>query len=605
MNQNIIVIYAEILLVLGIITIFSFNKFSTTFLKCCWIVLLIVPVLFFYFIIFSYTDNIPFKDDYSLLESIYQMKYSDSFSEWSKAFFRQVNQHRFGFERGVMWIIYKIFGYENIKAQIILGNSFLVGILYFLYKIFKNLNLPLAYFTPLPLLLFNLTYFENATWGIAAIQNTPIIFFAILTVHYLVIQHKYSFYLAILFATITLFTSGNGIAIWLVGILILFIQNQWKNLALWVLILISLFTFYFMYNYEIIASDRTNLLKHPFLNIQYILAFWGNVFFQNIPHPDYGHRYWDIFICILTGVLLLIIILGVGWNIFNERLRKVVSYNLLMLLGGMSFLACTGLMLVLSRPLEVNVLFGGEILSRRYMLFGAIFLCLGYLGFLHLTKKQKPLQKIGLILFIPIGLFLNLSSYYTSLSDVNKQQQELRLDGYYWKNHQMLLSFGEKYGEKMGYNHPTYLIDLINKLDTSGIFKLSQTESLPLVTLMKNSNAVTSKIFTGSFDTTLSRGITIGRESKDRILLKGIKKIKNQNIKFFVLKSQKNIFLIPAIPKTNSILKCITTQSLNGAEFIYETWKAKFPSDNYEIWVIEENNQHKSEPLFCQKTIQL
>ena len=602
MIQNSFLIYAEILFVLGIITIFIFTKSQNKTFQFVCIALITLPILFFYLTIFSFTDNIPFKDDYSLLESIYQMKYSDSFFEWSKAFLKQVNQHRFGFERGVMWIIYKFFGNENIKAQIILGNSFLIGIIFFLYKIFKNLKLSLAYFTPLPLLVFNLTYYENATWGIAAIQNTPIIFFAILTVHYLVIQHKYSFYLAILFATITLFTSGNGIAIWLVGILILFIQNHWKNLGLWVLIMISLFAFYFMYDYEIISSDRTNLFKHPLLNIQYILAFWGNVFFQNIPHPDYGHRYWDILFCILTGIFLLIIILVICWSIFNERLQKV-SYNSLMLFGGMSFLACTGLMLVLSRPLEINVIFGGEILSRRYMLFGAIFLCLGYLGFLHLTKKKNSLQKIGLILFIPIGLFLNLSSYYTSLADVSKQQQELRLDGYYWKNHQMLLSFGEKYGEKMGYNHPTYMIDLINKLDTSGIYSLSQKEIIPLATLMKNSNVVAAKIFEGTIDTTLSRGITIGRESKDRILLQGIKKLKNQNIKYFVLKSQKNIFLIPAIPKTNSVFKCIAKQSLNSDEFLYETWKAKFPSDNYEIWVIEENSQHKFKPLFCQKIL--
>lgn len=368
--------------------------------------------------------------------------------------------------------------------------------------------------------------------------------------------------------------------------------------------MIALFTFYFIYDYEMISSDRTNLFKHPFLNIQYILAFLGNVFFQNIPHPDNGHRYWDILFCILTGIFLLIIILGICWSIFNEKI-KTVSYNSLMLFGGMAFLACTGLMLVLSRPVEINVLFGGEILSRRYMLFGAVFLCLGYLGFLQLTKKKKTFQNLGLILFIPIGLFLNLSSYYTSLSDISKQQQELRLDGYYWKNHQMLLSFGEKYGEKMGYNHPTYMINLIKNLDSSGIYILSQKEITPFITLMKNSNANASKLFEGRIDTTLSRGITIGRESKERILLTGVKKSKKQDIKYFVLKSHKNIFLIPAVAKTNSVIECISTQSLNSKEFNYETWKAKFPSDIYEIWLIEKGNLNNLIPLYCKKTIQL
>jgi hypothetical protein len=239
------------------------------------------------------------------------------------------------------------------------------------------------------------------------------------------------------------------------------------------------------------------------------------------------------------------------------------------------------------------------------MLFGAVFLCLGYLGFLDLSKQHKTFQKLSLICFIPIGLFLNISSYYTSLSDVYKQQQELKLDGYYWKNHQMLLSLGEKYGEKIGYNHPTYMIDLINRLDSSGIYRLSQTESLPLVNLIKNSNTINSKIFDGKIETTILIGVTIGREYKERILLKGMANSKNQNIKYFALKSPTNIFIMPATPQNNSFQDIFFKQTLFGVEFNYETWKAKFPTGDYEIWVIERDNQYNLIPLFCQKKIQI
>jgi hypothetical protein len=604
MTPNLLLYYSEILLILSLITIFSINKISNNIPRYSSYALIGLPIIFFFYIIFSYTDNVPFKDDYSLLESIYNMEFATSFSEWNKAFFKQVNQHRFGFERSIMWLIYKLLGTENIKVQIIIGNSFLLGILYLLLKIFKNFNLSIIYFTPLPLLIFNLTYFENATWGIAAIQNTPIIFFAFLTVHFLSLNHKNSFYLAILFATITLFTSGNGLAIWFVGILLLGIQNRWKKLGLWVFVMICLFTFYFLYDYEIIPSEKANLLKHPFLNLQYILAFWGNVFYQNISHPDLGHRYLDIILCILNGLFLTAIMGLLIWEIAKNRFQNL-SYITLTLIGGMAFLACTGLMLVLSRPLEIKIIYGGEILSRRYMLFGAVFLCLGYLGFLFLTQKTKLLQKFGLICFIIISFSLNISSNYTSLSDVYKQYQELKLDGYYWKNHQMLLSFGEKYGEKIGYNHPTYMINLINKLESSGIYQLSQSEILPLIKLIRNSNAINSKIFDGKIDTTIAVGNTIAREKKVRISFNGLKYSKKQSLSFIVLKSQKNIFIIPAISKTNSLKDCISTQSFNGSKFYYDTWKAKFPSDIYEIWVIEEDGQNNFIPLFCNKTIQL
>ena len=509
------VIYAEIILALGIATIYSFNKVSTRKYNYLWLAFMILPLLFFYYIIFSHTDNIPFKDDYSLLESIYKMDSSTTFSEWSKSFFSQVNQHRFGFERIVMWIIYKILGNENIKAQIIIGNSFLLGILYIFIRIFRNLNISYAYFTPLPLILFNLTYFENATWGIAAIQNTPIIFFALLTVHFLSLQSKQSFYWAILFATLSLFTSGNGLGIWVVGIVVLVLQKRWKNLVAWGLIMIFLFVFYFLYDYEIISSDRTNLIRHPFINVQYILAFWGNVFFQNIPHPYSPTRYLDITLCILAGLFISGIMAALCWKIFKEHFQNL-SYNTLILVGGLFFLACTGLMLVLSRPAEIKIINGGEFLSRRYMLFGAVFLCLGYLAYLYLSKERKIIRQLGLICFIPIGIFLNINSYYTSLSDVYRQQQELRLDGFYWKNHKMLLSFGEKYGEKIGYNHPTYMINLISKLDSSGIYKLSQKEILPLVNLVKNAESTSAKVFEGEIDTLMSIGSTIAQENKER-----------------------------------------------------------------------------------------
>jgi len=563
----------------------------------------VLPVSFFYYIIFTYSDDIPFKDDYDLLESIYQMEFSSSFSELSKSFFKQVNQHRFGFERMVMWFIYKVSGHENIKAQIVIGNSFLLGILYLFIRIFKNLNLNFIYFTPIPLILFNLTYFENAIWGVAAIQNTPIIFFALLTIHFLTLLKNRAFGWSIFFAVITLFISGNGIAIWLVGILILIIQNRWKNLLIWGFIMIAMLLFYFTYDYEFIPSDRINLLKHPFLNIQFVLAFWGNVFFLNIPHHS-PHFYWDIFLCIICGLFLLTIILSLFWRIFENRFQKISS-NTLFLVGAISFLACTGLMLVFSRPTEAKILFGGQFLSRRYMLFGCSFLCLGYLAYLHLTTKRKLIQKLGLGCFLPIGLLLNLVSYYTSLSDVYKHQKELNLDGYYWKNHQMLLSFGEKYGEKIGWNHPTYMVNLIKNLDSSGIYRFSQEEALPLVKLIKNTQAVSALRFDGKIDTTLSMASTIANENKVRILFKGLKKSKNQNIEYFALKSKKNVFLLPTVPVIESVKNCLLTQSLIGLEFNYETWQAKFPPDLYEIWVIEKVGRDKIKALFCQKTLQL
>lgn len=69
----------------------------------------------------------------------------------------------------------------------------------------------------------------------------------------------------------------------------------------------------------------------------------------------------------------------------------------------------------------------------------------------------------------------------------------------------------------------------------------------------------------------LSIASTIAQENKVRILFKGIKKSNEQNIEYFALKSPKNVFLLPAIPKTNAVKNCFLTQSFIGLEFNYET----------------------------------
>ena len=590
------IFYVEALIFFFVfILIVSNVHFFQYFSKFFYFGLITLPILFFFYNITVSTENIPFKDDYVLLDSIFQMKIASSFSAWLQAFLKQVNQHRFGFERVMMWLIYQVFGSENIKVQIIIGDLFLLGILYFLLKFFRQLNISWLYFIPITLLLFNYSYFENAIWGIAAIQNTPIIFFALLSIYLLSLQTHKTFYFAILVAITTMFTSGNGLGVWLVGILLLATQLRWKELGIWFIVAFAVVLFYFQYNYEVIPSDRSNLFKHPLSNIWFVLAFLGNAFFANIPHPFKIYCYPDIILCILTGVFLVFIMFRLCWKLWMVRFEKY-SPNIWFLLAGMSFLALTGLMLVFSRPVEIKIYNGGELLSRRYMIFGAVFLCLGYLGYLNLFQKNRNLLKLAIIIFIPLSLGLNIYSYYTSIPDVYRQQEELKLDGYYHKKYQMLLSFGEKYREKMGYNHPTYMINLVNHLDSSDIYKLSQKDIIPVVDLIKKGNRNTSEKFQGSVDTTRSKALTIARESKDRILFKV--KSAGKSMVYFGLKSQEDVFLLPAVPTPNDFKKCVLNQSYYDFEFSYEIWQAKFPTDNYEFWVIEKDEMGKLKAVY-------
>lgn len=597
------VIYAEIIVLLSILSlIFKYKKKSIGKSTIQYLIIYL-PILFFFCIIYTHTDNIPFQDDWVLLDSLYQIKVASSFSEFCKAFFLQVNQHRFGFERIVFIVIDKVFGNENIKAQIILGDCFLLGIAFLLFHFFKKLNLSIIYFTPIPLLLFNLTYFENANWGIAAIQNTPIIFFSFLTVYLLSKPFSIPFYFAIATATLTMFTSGNGLSIWPIGLTILVLQNRKKELLIWSSFAIFLIIFYFYFDYTIIQSDRSFLIKHPLLNILFLLTFFGNVFFQNIPHPYVIPIYGDIVACILLGCFLFAIIIGVLWKLFQEMKEKPKPQTL-QLFGWLGFLAITGLMLMLSRPLEIKTYHGGEFLSRRYMIFGAAFACVGYLSYLYLIQQKTQKLNWGFHTFLVMGVFININSYYKSIPSIYRQQQELRLDGHFWKKDTMLLSFGEKYKEKFGYNHPTYQINIIKNVDSLGIYKLSDKEINPIFTILKNSSTHKSELFEGTIDTVMSIGTTISLEKRPRVSFVGVNSQNNQVVKYIGLKSATNSFIFPVISIPNNIQGCLMTQSYYSSKFYYDIWQGKIPSEKYEIWLIsEESNSYKAK--FSNKIIQL
>ncbi len=110
----------------------------------------------------------------------------------------------------------------------------MLGILYLFFLAFKKEKVSWHYFIPVPYILFNLVYFENAIWGIAAIQNTPLLFFAMLTAYFIGKPDKRSWIFAVLAAIVTMFISGSGMLTWIIGGVILLFQKRYKLLAQWI-----------------------------------------------------------------------------------------------------------------------------------------------------------------------------------------------------------------------------------------------------------------------------------------------------------------------------------------------------------------------------------
>lgn len=579
--------YAIVLLLLIVLIIGGviFARKDSLFIRVAAIVIGALPLLYFFSFLFIHIVDVPFSDDYNLLDSFIRLLNANGWQETTSVLFEQVNQHRFAFERTVMLFLYSLSGDFSVKTHIIVGNLSLIGITWLFYQFFKTKSFPLYYFIPIPLTIFSLVFYENATWSIAALQNTPILFFALLT-SYLVAKPN-RFLLAILCAVVTTFISGNGISIWIVGSIILLLQEKNRRLLTWIIIASGILCFYFLYDYHFYKSEGASILSAPIANFIAISAFWGNIFYGDYSHLATRTVYPDVLLCVINGIALLIIaLISLLKNAVDHRANRQPENWII--IGAMLFVLATGCMLIISRPSDWNVIRGGDVFSRRYMIFGMVIALAGYLALLDLLAKQTSLTKLIALSTSILAVVGNLTTYYFFGPKVINAQQELALDTFYIKHHGTLLSVGEVYGEKPFWNHPTTFLNLVKRADSLALFSHpspSLYESL-LNQVPRNVEGATNlRLWTEEEPV----GKLTGGSTSKKILMLEYNKAINPAVKYFVFKSKEHEFVVPAI------LQNIPVHSPNDLfkqAYRYGFRVEKFPANTYEVFMATKTDNN-------------
>jgi len=576
-------LYYSVVLCLSIFfAITFFVKALRPIQKYVGFILLLVPLSYFYWIIDIHILNVPFTDDYDLLESILNITSDISFLDKIKVLFSQINQHRFAYERIVMWLILIINGAESIQLQIVVGNLFLLGILFLFFQILKREGISWYFIIPISFMLFNLVYYENANWGIAAIQNTSLIFFAFLSAYALGTASKKSWYWAIAAAIIASFTSGSGLLTWFIGIAILVVQQRYRNLAVWICTATGIFLFYFLFDYHIIDSAAESPLKHPIYNLSFLLAFWGNVLYLDKPHPIISGNYYDVAACVALGFFIGIVF--IGWIIKTFKNFKV-SKSAAFISGAFMFSMGTGAMLVLSRPIAFYVTYGGELLSRRYMIFGAVLVITAYMALIIVLKHSK---KIGVFVGVSamlLAIALNFFSYFTSIAQLRRQHDTLSLDPHYWRHYGMMMSFGDRFGEKLFWNHPTRMTNLIRNLESSGIYKLPET-NFPVISSQVKQDTVQAKIGKFYFSNELKYNYWLSKESNFIQLHYSTLVDPDFQPSYFQLRSTAHLFILPAFPSPNTLNDFLSKKTYYSNRYDFSFFANKFVPGSYEVWIV-------------------
>ncbi len=245
-----------------------------------------IPILLYFTWVSLFSVNVPQLDDFdAILTSVKKLHEAGSLSETTNILLGFHNEHRIAYTRGIAWLVSILSGGPvDLRILIILGNLALLGIGWLLYKSFRRTGLYGIYFLPIPFLLFQMQFFENTFFAMAALQNLSVWCWAGWALWLLVLSDTsgrrqwWYFNGALGLALLTTFTSGNGIGVWLAGAAIFLLRGSWSKLAAWLSASYLTAHLYFRHSPIILFDGSANLSEIFQSGFGYIGAFIGTGF---------------------------------------------------------------------------------------------------------------------------------------------------------------------------------------------------------------------------------------------------------------------------------------------------------------------------------------
>lgn len=233
-----------------------------------WAVVL-VPVVVFALVWQYYAVNVPKWDDHALRAYLYFSDQETTLSGKIYQLFKQHNEHRIVYDRLVAALDYRLFGKMSHVHLMVVGNLSLVGLLAVFGAVLLRAGKSPIYVLPVALLLFNLSHWENMFWGMAALQNFSVVLWVVLTIYLLSYTNHWG--LALVAAVLATLTSGNGLLVWPIGLILLLLRTPTANrerrekiadrpkllLLTWVVVAATVITLYFI-GFEKPAGNPAN-----------------------------------------------------------------------------------------------------------------------------------------------------------------------------------------------------------------------------------------------------------------------------------------------------------------------------------------------------------
>jgi hypothetical protein len=356
-----------------------------------------LPTVLFYGTLFRHLVNLPFMDDYDILQFLNQIAQVRSAAAKLALFLAwQHNVYKLFFVDGLSWAQFAVLGHVNFAQLCVLGDSAVLVLAFILWSMFlpgqRDLARRLALFVPVSWLLFQMVYWETLNWTLGALQNLWVIVFSLGAILCVLRPTRKAYIGALVLYALAIAASGNGFFVLPVGLLTLAKRRQYTR-AGGLLALTALGVAAYAYHYDFISLQEQpggsafSGLRH--WRPDYPIAFVGNAgilashpaivalrrFVPGISIPPDGSAgalisepAINLATCLALGTFLLALFGWLMWRGYPRR-NPWVSSSVLFLL-----LTAAG---VAGLRSGIGV---WQSLSPRYAIYGTLLLILAWMA---------------------------------------------------------------------------------------------------------------------------------------------------------------------------------------------------------------------------------
>jgi hypothetical protein len=298
------------------------------------VVLVVLPAVIFYAILFRWMINLPVQDDYEMiLEFLNQMRGLKGVSAKASYFFAaQFNEYKVFLAHGIVWLQYAALGHVDFRLLCAIGNGFVVLLAILLWKMFlpeyKDTAERLMLFVPVSWLVFQLHYVETLNWAGPGLQNIPVVPFSLAAIYFLVRTTPRAYGWALACLVLAIASSGNALFVVPVGVLILLRRHLYARLTGWLTVSAGCIAVYFYrYNFMSSQSPTHHSIFATLLHASPLFLF---TFLGGAVAPLF-YRQGIVLICALAGLTLCVFFFAMIQRGYFRR-NPAVGYCVLFVL---------------------------------------------------------------------------------------------------------------------------------------------------------------------------------------------------------------------------------------------------------------------------------